>query len=297
LVKNLVTLSTFALICLATLCGCVLLTSTPMEYVGTVSRCQPVSKGRDDIIGGEKVPFGDPDQQLVVRLMIHKSNQVSVCTATLISDHVVLTAAHCVAKVDPDAIEAKFFTAESCPVNKMRETTRTGERLVLHKDFDGSPQSHADLALVYLNDEAPPEQVRLPLLRDNDKPTSDRLLFMGFGITDETKTDSLTLRRVHKSFKDDLEFRDRALIVNQMQERGGFCRGDSGAPIIAEVWGEPFILGVNSANVGIKPMTECHTLSLAMNIAPFKAWIEKNRDALEGASWLSRTLGSPKMRN
>jgi secreted trypsin-like serine protease len=292
-----VKLVAFSAATILVLSGCQLLLPGPLEYVGTLSSCQPVSKTRDEIIGGEKVPFGDPDQQLVARLMIHKPNQVSVCTATLISDHVLLTAAHCVTGVEPDAIEAKFFTAEGCPVNKMRETTLAVERLVLHKDFDGSPQSLADLAVLYLKDAAPAEQVRVPLLRANDKPTSDRLLFMGFGITDEAQRDSLTLRRIHKSFKDDLEFRDRALIVNQTQERGGFCRGDSGAPIIAEVWGEPFILGVNSANVGLKPNTECHTLSLAMNVSPFRDWIERNRESLENASWLKRLVSNPIKKN
>ncbi len=82
--------------------------------------------------------------------------------------------------------------------------------------------------------------------------------------------------------------KDKFLIVNQTSGSGGFCRGDSGAPLIGEIWGEPYIVGINSANVGIRPQTECQTLSIAMNTTDFTDWILRNKKNLESSTAIAR---------
>jgi len=266
--------------------GCA--TTLPLEPVASLTRCREVKRTQESIIGGKEVGFGDPDQQLVTMLKIRRGDHESVCTGTLISDRVILTAAHCVAGVDPEDVIPHFVTTEGCPVNQARETTIEVKKSILHKNFDGTPQSLADVALLYLDEDAPKEQLRLPLLKKDEKPSSDKILLIGFGITGETQKDSQVLRRIYKSLKEDVTPRNRALLVNQANGRGGFCRGDSGAPIIAEIWGEPHVMAVNSANIGIQANTECQTMSLAMDALAFSDWIQKYKSELDRLNWLTK---------
>jgi hypothetical protein len=135
-----------------------------------------------------------------------------------------------------------------------------------------------------------------PSLHLKKKITNDKLLLIGYGITGETKKDSQTLRRIYKDLKSDITSKGNALIVNQLNSSGGFCRGDSGAPIIGEIWGEPYIIAVNSANVGLKPNTECHTMSLAMDMNHFSDWVERNKNKIESRTWLDKIIEDSTLR-
>lgn len=274
--------------------GCA--TSLPLAPFAGLLQCRDMNSSLDPIVGGEVVGFGDPDQQLVVMIRSQREEHDEICTGTLISDRVILTAAHCVAGIQPDNIHPQFVTSNGCAVHQVREARADVIRTVIHKKFDGSPKSLADLALIYLADDAPADQQRLAVLESNLKPTSDKLLLIGYGITGETKKDSQTLRRIYKSLKNDITLRPPAVLVNQSNASGGFCRGDSGAPILAEVFGEPKIIAVNSANIGMKPNTECQTMSLAIDTKEFAPWIKQNQKTLESSTWLSRLFSSSTQR-
>lgn len=233
------------------------------------------------VVGGEPVGLGDPDQHLVTLLKIHRADRDSVCTGTLISDRVILTAAHCV-QGDPDVV-AFFHSEDGCPLGQERELARFSKDIVIHPDFDGTPQSLADIALIKLGKPAPKEQMRVRPIGERDEPSSDSLTLIGFGITGETQADSQILRRVNKSYSRELSYKGRAIVVDQ-RAGTGFCRGDSGAPILAEMYLEPRVLGVNSANVGTAVNSECHTLSLSMDVRKFADWMRENDAKLESPS-------------
>ncbi len=258
-------------------------------------QCQDSGNVSDHIVGGTVVAADDPDQQLVVMLKMRKGEKESVCTGTLIGERVILTAAHCVENVHVENIHPFFVTGAGCPVNQVRPTRGEVIRKLVHRGFDGTPQSLSDLALLYLADSAPTEQRRLPIAK-TERPTQDQVMLIGFGITRETARDSQVLRRISKSWQQDLQPRGRALVIDQTKGSGGFCRGDSGAPVIGESWGEPQVWAVNSANVGITPDTECQTMSLAMDTRVFADWIQRNQHRLETSSKLSRFFSSDSQR-
>lgn len=262
-----------------------------LKVAAGVTPCTPNSKEQDRIVGGEKVAYGDPDQNLVTMLRIRRRSQEAVCTGALISDRVVLTAAHCIDGVSVADVDVVFTTGVGCLVDQHKKLSVPIHRIVIHKNFDGTPKSLSDVGLVLLDQEAPADQQRLDIIKPADRPTADRVLFVGYGITEETKKDSQILRRVYKSYKNHLNFRERSIVVDQ-RDRAGFCRGDSGAPLIGEVFGEPVILGVNSANVGVGKNTECHELSLAMDALFFSDWIIGNRRALDDLTWFGRQFSS-----
>jgi secreted trypsin-like serine protease len=115
---------------------------------------------------------------------------------------------------------------------------------------------------------------------------------LGFGITAEDRKDSQVLRKIEKSLKEDVRDRDRTLLIDQTSRKGGFCRGDSGAPLIVELWNEPYIFGVNSANIGLAKGQECQAASLAINVsnAHFRDWISKTSTEFEQREWWERIL-------
>ncbi len=250
--------------------------------------CQEAVPKNDPIIGGQTVSLSDPDQKLVVMLKILRSSGESICTATLISDRVLLTAAHCVDRVEPKNIIPVFKTNTHCPVNHVREAVGEVIEVISHKKFDGTPQSFSDLAVLLLNNDAPADQLRIPILTSDKKIKSTQALLIGYGITNESNKDSQTLRRIYKKYPDEFVQKDSVYVIDQTENSGGFCRGDSGAPIIVSLWGEPYILAVNSANIGKKPNTECQTASLAINVQSFDQWIHDRKTDLEKSTWFSR---------
>ncbi len=249
-----------------------------------LKRCQPIVRTRNGIIGGKAVDGSDPDQNLVTMLKIRRDGRDHVCTGTLLSNQLVLTAAHCVDGVSPKSVEVKFVTKEGCLPEHLQTVELEVEKFEIHEEFDGSPESFADVAIVMLKNTAPLDQQRVPLLPVGKVSTNDVAVLLGFGITHETQKDSQVLRRIEKSLARDFKFEGRKILVNQSSGSGGFCRGDSGAPIIVEIYGEPYIAGVNSANIGIKKNTECQTASIAMSTDYFTPWITDKRAALESKS-------------
>jgi secreted trypsin-like serine protease len=107
-------------------------------------------------------------------------------------------------------------------------------------------------------------------------PTNDDVLLIGYGITSENKKDSMQLRRTTKSFKNDIHVKESFLGIDQKTKTGGFCRGDSGAPVFVNVHSVKKLYGINSFTVGVEENKECHTASVAMLVPYFSTWIQTN---------------------
>ena len=262
------------------------------QLLGDLTQCEPTLEKQSTIVSGKVVTLGDPDQKLVSMIKIERNGKLHICTGALLSDRSILTAAHCVWGASEDDVRVSFVTNEGCQPYHRRKMELEVESFKTHDDFDSTPQSFSDIAVLKLAGPAPKDSQRLPLLADNETPSSDKLVLLGFGITKEDQKDSQILRKIEKSFKEDLRKKDRTLLVDQTSKKGGFCRGDSGAPLIVELWNEPYILGVNSANIGLEKGQECQAASLAINVSSnhFRDWISKTVADFERKEWWETIL-------
>jgi trypsin len=264
------------------------------QLLGDLTQCQPTDEKKTSIVGGKVVSLGDPDQKLVSMIKIRRDGKLHICTGALLSDRSILTAAHCVWGTEADDVRVSFVTNEGCQAYHRRKLELEVESFSTHEDFDSTPQSFSDIAVLKLAGPAPKDAQRLPLLSTNETPSSDKLVLLGFGITAEDRKDSQVLRKIEKSLKDDVRAKDRTLVVDQTSKKGGFCRGDSGAPLIVELWNEPYILGVNSANIGLAKGQECQAASLAIDVSNghFRDWISKTASEFERKEWWETVLNS-----
>jgi MYXO-CTERM domain-containing protein len=204
----------------------------------------PVATLSQGIINGT-TDTGDPAVVLIFAAMAG-SNQASLCTAEVISPHVLLTAAHC---VDPATVGANVtfhvfigpMFSSSSPASDFLTVKET------HYDtsFDSMhPENGHDVGVVILND--PTTIVPVPYNR-TAIPTSmvgTPARLVGYGITSgsDTMGTSAGTRRQAPSTLAHLD----SLFVGLQDGAHGICEGDSGGPAFMSFAGTERIVGVTS---------------------------------------------------
>jgi secreted trypsin-like serine protease len=226
------------------------------------------------ILGGRSVLVGEAISKDAVLLLIRRGQKTSSCTGVPVSPRLILTAAHCVQSAPQDGITAIFHTDMKCASGYTAAKTIGSAAYVTHSDYDGTPQAMADLALVKLTNTIPADYPIPTFYDGKSEITSDEVMLLGFGITDETKHDNLELRTTTKSFSKDATIKKQIIGFRQDTKGGGFCRGDSGAPIYVNCGGVKKVIGINSFNIGTSKNNECHTASAGMYVPYFSSWIK-----------------------
>lgn len=226
------------------------------------------------IVNGTEVGAEDAEARSAVLLLITRGSSLHACTGVFVKPKVLFTAAHCVSGVEPRKIRVVFQTRGLAQVESVNDMNPS--KIFVHEKYDGKPENYSDVALLMLPQSAPSGYETVALLGEKDKVDSDQVLLLGYGITGETKKDSMVLRKTTKSFKSDVHIKPAYFGIDQKSETGGFCRGDSGAPVFVDVGGKRRLFGINSFTVGLEKDRECHTASVGMASTHFKPWIEKN---------------------
>lgn len=226
------------------------------------------------VINGEEVLLEDPLRDSVVLITIVKDQKTSVCTGALINKKTVLTAAHCV-----HGSSSKNLKAILLDRSVEKKESKDIDKVYVHPDYDGTTQSFSDLAILTLKEPLKRERLYLSLVKDISAVTSDEVILAGYGVTDESLRDSMTLRKVKKSFKHEIYIREKLIGVGQKAQSGGFCRGDSGAPIIVKSNNVSKVIGINSFTVELEEGKECHSASVAVSIPQNIKWIHQKTNS------------------
>lgn len=256
------------------------------------------------IVGGTKLKRKSLLGKSVVFIFQGKdasSTQGDMCTATLISSDVLVTAAHCVQSGDKDTRAARtrafFHNDPYCTATTGIQSSDVVdvEKIEIHPEYQGTEDTMKyDIALIKLKKSAPagtqPLKVAKSFIPMNEQ---DAVYLAGYGVTtdyDSVDTEAPMLRYAKvKAFANPEDFRgvqnkatSPRLIFDQ--NSGGACRGDSGGPAIVKNKGALAIVGVASQVFSRGETINCKAYVLHTSLSFYNTWLSETYEALNSRS-------------
>ncbi len=208
---------------------------------------EPIRTARlqEAITGG--VPYAGHPSVGYLRIGISQ-----LCTATLVGQRTVITAAHC---IQPDKEHIFYLGSDGY----------SPEEIVVHPQWNPDPQSLANDIAVLRLDHAPGIA---PSVISRTAPSVGMLVtLIGYGVTAEGLKDAdvkrIATNTIHEVFE------KRFNIAGTGGGTGNTCHGDSGGPAFAEVEGQEVQVGVTSAGMG-----ECGTLGYETRVDAYLDWLQ-----------------------
>lgn len=247
-----------------------------------------LSDSNTGIVGGKETTRDNVIAKYVV--LIYDTPTQTYCTGLLISNSVILTAAHCVEKSTTALTLAFGFQ----PL-KGNYILRKSSKTISHPQYNKtSSNSRYDLALISIADSAP--KGYQPLLIPDDKfpiQVGQTFTAAGYGRTSGKKDDTHDnqgtgfLRHVELKIQS-LSTDGNQFYVDQKSNKG-ICSGDSGGPALMRYLGKDYVVGVASAiswtvpdelsgpekQLYIDQKDVCAEKSIYMNVKAFSPWIQK----------------------
>lgn len=233
------------------------------------------------IVGGQSVRL---DGQDAIKSVVAVLNQETseLCSGTLIDNHLILTAAHCVGK---SASTLMVIVGERANTPRALFIV---DRAVAHSGYNGAlAHDENDLALLYFNGDLPkfvhPARIaQTAQTTSGNLPSGQKLVLAGYGISSMKyggEGDGV-LRRTIVTL-DNADFAENEFSVDQSGGHGG-CEGDSGGPAFIDVGGDLKIVGVLSRPA--EANLTCRKPTVFAKVDAFKDWIQKNSQALKAKS-------------
>jgi secreted trypsin-like serine protease len=224
---------------------------------------------------------GQPENgSLAARTLIILSSNGGVCTAVVLANDVLATAAHCV--TGPHEHRAHYRAADGTPV-LLEIAAKT-----IHPQYDADAiatrRRSIDLALVRLA-EPLPARFEPAILATGNVREGGVVTLAGYGTTDESDKSGRsmgTFNAVELTVVEPYGPSSILLWLSDARSTGrGGCQGDSGGPI---AFGEN-VVALSTWTTG-EGKRNCGTLSQGVRLDPQRAWIDATLQGWgRGARW------------
>lgn len=226
---------------------------------------EEMSVSTGDIVGGVSVTKKDVNARSVVGLVMDKEEGQAMCTGSIVSGNVILTAAHCV-EDSPRRVRLVFG-----PILQKANPTmvREVDHYIIHPNWGKHLASgEGDLALVHFKGNLPEGYMTAHLAPEslNLKP-GQVVLMEGYGVTNgETHVGAGKLRKTTTHI---LERHSPTEIVTD-GEKTSVCFGDSGGPAFVKNGKDTYLWGVASSVSN----SSCNDTSIHTEIMKYLPWIK-----------------------
>lgn len=197
----------------------------------------------------------------------------TLCTATLVDEEVLLTAAHCVYEPQKgvnylERPELLMVRGGANVIESGAVTYATGAQIVLHENWKGDikDMEGVDLALIRLN--RPLTELETYPIRERTSPQiGQKGKIVGYGLWEDDLGDSAGVHRQGDTTVQDLR-KDRI----EMGKPSGVCNGDSGGPLFTVQDGRWVLTGVTS--FGMSAICLPSQGGWAVDVVRYRSWID-----------------------
>ncbi|KAF7660260.1 hypothetical protein LDENG_00285230 [Lucifuga dentata] len=235
------------------------------------------------IVNGEECPPGEcPWQALLVN-----ENDIGFCGGTILSEYIVLTAAHCINQSKYIYVILGEFDRE---VIEDHEVVRQVETILTHKRYR-SETYHNDIALIKLRQPITFSRFVLPAClpeRDFAEKVLMRQpdgLVSGFGRIGEGRQPSSILQRLSMPYVDratciessNFRISNHMFCAGYDTEEKDACQGDSGGPHVTRYRDTYFITGIVSWGEGCARKGK---YGVYTQVSKYIGWIRSGMEAL-----------------
>ena len=270
-----------------------------------LSACAPHNEAEDyqtldvtsyqGIVGGEKVAADDALSKSTVG--IGAAFQGVICTGTLISKNLVVTAAHCTGTVaNPRSLVVTFGNNIASKDLQVRKVLGGRAPANWAKVTADQEKDWNDIAVLRIEGEAPAGFVPAVLLANKAALKDDlEVTIAGFGMTSmkPAKYTDLLLKAGIKLTN--AKFADTEILFAQTKDGKGACHGDSGGPAYITMKGRAVLIGVTSRSATEAGGLTCLEGSIYTSIAGHIEFLRQAAKELTAKSFVpGEKIAQPK---
>jgi secreted trypsin-like serine protease len=253
---------------------CVFGVATTCTVLGTVACSKPSASNNQllpsGIIGGTDATGSEDFSKSIVS--VYNTVETSLCTASLISDSIAVTAAHCVAGAKASDLNVLFGTDLTNGTAAAQEVVAF-EANALYATNSEQEFNTGDIALVHFSGGLPAGYQVAQVLGDlSALQNGTSVLLAGYGINDGVKSTGAGILRFVQTAIENAAYSTSEVLIDQTQGRGA-CHGDSGGPAYVQVNGQWLLWGVTNRGVN-DPSNNCSVASAYTSIPYYQDWIQ-----------------------